>query len=353
MTRFHPKDLKEGMVLARSIVGEDGRILLKGGIRLRCSYIERLRRLDIPAVYILDPGEKYVPSEIVPERVRAHAVQQVKEAFEAVAIGRPFCVHAIEETVDRLLDEILATRSPILGLEEIRAQDAYTYRHSVNVCVISLLLGITLGLSMGQLRELGVGALLHDIGKVHVPPEILRKTGPLSQEETDLMRRHTKWGYDHLRAYPDLSILSARVAWQHHERLDGSGYPLGVRADRIHLYSRLVMVADVYDAMTSERPYRAGLDPLDVLRHLQRLSGQLFASDVVDALAQVVSPYPRGARVLLNTGEVAKVIEVNPALLERPRVRILETSRPDRLSVPFEIDLQRDLSRSICKVIHE
>ena len=151
-------------MLARSIVGEDGRILLKGGIRLRCSYIERLRRLDIPAVYILDPGRSTSRPRSFPSAC-AHAVQQVKEAFEAVAIGRPFCVHSIEETVDRLLDEILATRSPILGLEEIRAQDAYKYRHSVNVCVISLLLGITLGLSMGQLRELGVGALLHDIGR--------------------------------------------------------------------------------------------------------------------------------------------------------------------------------------------
>lgn len=353
MTRFHPRDLKEGMVLARSIVGEDGRILLKGGMRLKSSYIERLRRLDIPAVYILDPGEEYVHSELVSERVRTAAVLQVKQAFKAVAVGRPIKLRAIRDTVDRLLEEILATRSPVIGLSEIRAKDVYTYSHSVNVGIISLLLGIGYGLSMPQLRELGVGALLHDIGKLHIPEEILQKPGPLTQEENDIMRQHTKWGYDHLRAYPDLSLLAAAVAWQHHERLDGSGYPLGLRGDRIHIYSRLVMVADVYDAMTSERPYRPAVEPLDALRHLQRLSGHLFAEDVVDGLAQVVGPYPRGSRVLLNTGEVARVVEVNPSLLERPRVRILESTRPGRLSLPLEVDLQRDISRSISRLIHE
>lgn len=341
------------MVLARSIVGDDGRILLRGGIRLKCSYIERLRRLNIPAVYILDPGEKYVQSELVSESLRTQAVQQVKEAFQAVAIGRPLRLRAIEETVDQLLDEILATRSPILGLAEIRDFDAYTYSHSVNVCIISLLLGMRCELSMVQLRELGVGALLHDIGKIYIPRDILHKPGRLTQEESDLMQWHTRWGYDHLRAYPDLSLLSALIAWQHHERLDGSGYPLGLRAERIHLYSRVVMVADVYDAMTSERPYRAAVNPRVVLRHFQEMRGRLFAREVVDALAQVVSPYPRGSRVLLNTGEVAKVVEVNPSLLERPRVRILQSDRPERLSVPFEIDLQRDMSRSICRLIHE
>ena len=333
-------------MLARSIVGEDGRILLKGGIRLRCSYIERLRRLDIPAVYILDPGEKYVPSEIVPER--AHAVQQVKEAFEAVAIGRPSVARDRGDGRPPSRRDLGNTFSDP-RIEEI-ALKMRTRTGTRSTCASSRCCSASPRIFHGPAAGAGVGALLHDIGKVHVPPEILRKTGPLSQEETDLMRRHTKWGYDHLRAYPDLSILSARVAWQHHERLDGSGYPLGVRADRIHLYSprdggRCVRRHDVRAALP------CGARSLDVLRHLQRLSGQLFASDVVDALAQVVIRIH--ARVLLNTGEVAKVIEVNPALLERPRVRILETSRPDRLSVPFEMILQRDLSRSICKVIHE
>lgn len=353
MTRMHPQELREGMILARSIFAEDGRVLLRGGAKLRSSYVTRLRQMGIPAVYVLDPGEVYQESDIVSEQTRSVAVAEVRRAFNAVAVGRSINLRAIHESVDTVLHEILSTRSPVLGLSEIRASDSYTYCHSVNVCIVSLLLGIQCGLSMMDLRLLGVGAILHDIGKIHVPHEILNKSGPLTREEMAVMQGHTKWGFDHLRVYRDLNLLSSLVAYQHHERLDGSGYPQGLREEKIHRYSRFVMVADVYDAMTADRVYRKAATPTEALSHIQSMRGISFPSEVVDALARVVGPYPCGARVLLNTGELARVIDVNPMLLERPKVRVLQAPYINRLSAPFDIDLQRDISRKITKVIYD
>lgn len=341
------------MVLARSIYSDDGRIMLRGGTTLRATYIRRLRQLDIPAVYVLDPGETYQDTEAVAEATRMHAVMQVKSAFNAVAMGRTIDIRAIEESVDDILHEILSTRSPVVGLSEIRARDGYTFCHSVNVCIISLLLGIEAHLNMKELHLLGVGALLHDLGKVHIPREILTKEGPLTDEEMAIMRLHCRWGYDHLRVYRDVSLLSALVAYQHHERLDGSGYPQGLTCSQIHQFSRIVMVADVYDAMTSDRVYRPAASPREALHFLQRESGRLFAPEVVEGLARIVAPYPYGSRVLLNTGEVGLVVEVNPILPERPKVRILQSGRPERLTNHHEIDLQLDMSRHIAKVLHE
>lgn len=353
MTRYHPNELREGMVLARTIYGDDGRVLLRGGTTLRATYIARLQSMGIPAVYVLDPGENYVDGDVVSEAVRTHAVLQVKSAFQAVAVGRTIDMRAIDQAVDHVLQEVLATRSPILGLSEIRARDAYTYCHSVNVCIISLMLGIECRLNMRELHLLGVGALLHDIGKVHVPKEILSKAGPLTEDEMAVVRRHCRLGYDHLRVYQDVNLLSALVAYQHHERLDGSGYPQGLTDPRIHLFSRIVMVADVYDAMTSERVYRPAVAPADALGYLIANRGRLFAPDVVSALVQIVGPYPSGARVVLNTGEVGRVVAVNPMLPERPKVRIVHSPHPHVLSEPLEIDLRLDTSRWVEKVLHE
>lgn len=347
MTRYHPAELVPGMRLARSIHVPDGRVLLRGGVELLPRYIERLRSMGIPAVYILDPGEQYVESDVISAATRARAVQDVVAAFNSVAIGRRLDLPSLDASIDAMLEDILSTRSPVLGIFEIESCDHYTFTHSVNVCVISLMLGIQLRLSMHELRLLGMGALLHDIGKIHLPPSILKKEGRLSEAEIKIMQGHTKRGFDHLRVYSDLSLLSALVAYQHHERMDGSGYPRGLVGDRIHQYSRIVMVADVYDAMTSNRVYRTAVAPIDVLQHVQTEQGVKFASDVVHALAQIVAPYPTGAKVRLNTGEVARVLEVNPVSLERPRIRVIQTGRKGRLSVPFDIDLQLDMSRLI------
>ncbi|NLJ69769.1 MAG: HD-GYP domain-containing protein [Firmicutes bacterium] len=303
--------LKPGMQLARSVYSADGRVLLSAGIVIKESYIERLRRMGFPAVYVGDPEEAGAFKEAVRESTRRRAIAVVQGCFDEVKFGSCLNIAPIAQVVNNIVDEVVSNREIILPLADIRKHDDYTFGHSVNVCIISTMLGVALELNDLALRELAMGAILHDVGKVKVPEEILLKPAALTPEEWAEMKKHTLYGFELLRGGEEVSSRTAHVSYQHHERCNGSGYPRALRGEEIHLFAKIAAVADTYDAMTSDRVYREGVTPYETLKVIKELAAEECGEldkDVVDVFLANVMPYPPGCKVRLTTGEVGMVV---------------------------------------------
>jgi len=337
--------VRKGMRLARAIYSADGRVLLNSGVKLKPEYIIKLRQLGYPAVYVGTEDEDYPIPEVISERTRVEAVRCVRDLFTGEKLGEGDLTPVLE-SVRSIVDEIVAEKEVMVSLSDIRSYDDYTFGHSVNVCALSVLIGSSFGLDQISLRELGVGAILHDIGKMMVPRSILLKPGKLSDDEFDIMKKHTKNGFEVLRQKYELSAKVCQVAYQHHERIDGSGYPRQLRGDQIILYARITGLADVYDAMTADRAYRPAFAPAKVLRLIRDLSGVEFDQDLVDVFFRHVAFYPLGSRVLLNTGEIGFVVDHN--MNDRqPVVRLLYDQTGRRVEELSELDLSKENGRCI------
>lgn len=385
MRLIHCENLTDGMEVGDPIYGAAGQLLLAPGAKLSDRYIKLLHKLEVPAAYISDPDTAgiSVPDPLKP-RTRAKAGRALAEAFERLAPaanavrgdtgpggtvseaqassdgfartvrsvfgGGGF--HALVESVQSICDD-LRDRRVLTGLNSIKTHDAYTFQHSIDVTIMGVILARRAGWDPARVRLFGTGCMLHDIGKVFIPEEILRKPGRLTEDEFELMKEHPKLGHDLIRAIaPGLSGLVSLVAHQHHERQDGSGYPRGLRGNNvlgagnahgtIHDFGALCAVADVYDAMASTRPYRRAWAPDQVVQTVIGLAGEQLNRDAVEIFRSVIAPYPVCTEVVVLTGTHAGcrgvVAKVEPANVARPVVRIL--FRPDGTRVePFEIDL--------------
>jgi len=347
--------LKPGMVVARSIFDSEGKCLLGAGVTLTEYYIQRLKDLGIASVYIKDElfdslGEIKEP---ISGKTRIETIKEVKRNFQALEANRRINTRHVKKVVDAILDDLMSNREVLINLSDIRTYDDYTFSHSCNVCVLSLLTAITLGYSEPKLKELGIGALLHDIGKVQVSKELLNKRGELSPDEYAEIQKHAAYGFEILRAYDDIPLLSAHIAFQHHECWDGKGYPRGLNREQIHEYARIVAVADVYDALLADRPYRDAYSINQALAILNHMSGIHFEPRILAALVSNVAVYPIGSVVMFNTGEIGVVMDVNRNNPTRPVVRVVFDRRLSRLKIPHEVDLSNLTTVYISRVLTE
>ncbi len=350
--RFLPiHKLESNMYLARAIYNDDGRVLLNSGVKLNTSYIQRIRHLGIPGVYVsMDLLSDFEIPEVISVQTRQNAISQVRGVYESVRIGKTLDMSKINTSVNAILDEILGSPHILVNLSDIRSYDSYTFAHSVNVCVLSVVLGLKLGLNALQLKELAVGAILHDIGKIAISDQIILKPGPLTSAELEDVQKHCLYGWQLLRHHPDISLLSAHVAYQHHERPNGSGYPRKLKEEQISLYGKIVGVSDAYDAMTSERIYRSGMLPAEALRVIRQLGGIQFSQEVIDCLFECVAPYPVGSLVTLNSRQVGVVVDINQTERSRPVVRVLYQENGKKTAESFEVDLSKERYLSIVEV---
>ena len=221
------------------------------------------------------------------------------------------------------------------------------YQHSVNVAILATAVGMSIGYNRQQLTDLGIGALLHDIGKIQLPQEMQKKSTRWSSEEIEIAKEHAMMGFNMLRKQHNISLLSAHVALQHHERLNGSGYPQGLRGSQIHEYAQIVGICDVYDSLTTSRPWRKRFMPQDALEYLFGSGGHLFELRLVNAFRKHIAVFPLGSSVVLNTGETGVVCKVDPECCHRPTVRILKDGRGNDMRMPYEIDLKYQLKQFI------
>ncbi|MEA1960167.1 MAG: HD-GYP domain-containing protein [Bacillota bacterium] len=341
MRKIRIEELLSGMQVARSIYSGNGRVLLNAGVELTDTIILRLITIGIPSVYIMDPiSDTYdEPKQVVSEEVRLETIKTVKETFNSLEQERKINTHLVNHVVSNLIDEILSNQQVLMGLTDIRSYDDYTFGHSVNVCILSLMTALSLQYHDLKLKELGIGALLHDIGKIAISTDILNKADDLSQEEYEEIKKHAAYGYDILRKYEDIPLLSAHIALQHHERFDGKGYPRNLEGDNIHEYAKIVAVADVYDALLADRPYRSCYTVNQAITILKRMSGIHLDERCTTALISNIAIYPIGTIVELNTGTIGIVSDVNRDFPTRPNVRIIYDKTTRKLCHSHEVNL--------------
>lgn len=355
MQKIAVKDLIPGMMAAKNVYNADGRLLLAEGAIFTAQYIKRLQEIGVWAVYIQNPLAASIDvPDILAEETRIRVVATVKEAFEGCRSRKRIDMGQFKQLTENIVDEVIRNPNAIFHLNDIRMYDDYTFAHSVNVCVLAVLVGASLQYMPRRLMELGIGALLHDVGKMAIAKKILNKPGRLDEEEMALMRRHPEWGFEILRKYSaQLSWLSIHVAFQHQEKFDGSGYPRQLKGMEIHEYARITAIADVYDALTSDRPYRPALPANQAYEFLLAGSGTHFDPDILREFLLHIALYPVGSMVKLSTGDVGVVTQVFPGLQTRPVVRLLVDANDNLYEAETEMDLSVELTVFISAVLEE
>lgn len=342
MIRLKPNQLKTGMVTAQSIFNEKGAPFLVRGTPLTDRYIYRLRQLSVPELHVTSLSSNFQlqpPPDIVEERTRVQAVDNVAETFREAEENGRFDMTRLEKCADFLVRDIMAKKKNLVQITDIRLHDSYTFSHSVNVAVLSTMLGDLCGYSKRKLQIITLGGLLHDIGKLAVPTPILNKSGSLTAGEFKIIRRHPSEGRKILKELnsPIASIL-AIIAVQHHEHLDGSGYPYHVRGKSIHPYSRITAIADVYDALTSVRPYKRTYKPNVVYRMMMQNSTGHFDMDRLRLFFDNVAIYPVGTVMKTQLGyAIVKKVVFGHTLA--PVVIIFADKNGNLLKKPFGVNL--------------
>jgi len=272
-------------------------------------------------------------------RLYGEAVSVAESVWESAKTeGQPDATIA-RSMIDGLAQAVSQNRTALLALTTLKNYDNYTFTHMVNVSILTMGQARALRIDGPLLREFGLAALMHDIGKVRTPLEVLNKPGKLTDDEFVIMRRHTVDGAEILRATPDIPTLAPVVAFEHHLRLDGTGYPFGIERKTLNVGTMLCSIADVYDAMRSQRAYQQAHPSDRVLEVLKRNDGHQFDRHLVRRFTQLIGIYPVGNMVRLDTGEIGVVTMVHAPDPRRPRVRVIIDRAGARLDLPFEVNL--------------
>lgn len=358
MRRIPINKTQPGMVLAKPVYNDFGVVLLGKDIELTESIILKMEKLGIESVYINDPRtDDIVVEDVLSDKTKEMALKSIKNTFQDMfkekLINRPVIKHDLstifKPVLEQMLNDIKSNKQAMLMLSTIYIKDFYLYTHSLQVALYAISMGLAKGYNNQNIIELGLGALLHDIGKTMVPLSILDKKGKLDDDEFDLVKKHTSYGFDILRKEHGIPLLSAHCAYQHHERFNGSGYPRGIKGGEIHEYAKIVAISDVYDALTSKRVYRDSILPHEALEYLYTKADIDFDKEWVEVFNKTIAIYPLGVYVSLSSHENGVVVDINSKFPSRPIVRILETEQDGELKKPYEIDLSKDLSKVIVK----
>ena len=304
--------LEKGMVLVYTLYDNNEKILLKANRKLTQNYINRIQQLDIMGLYVFEDDEICEHTSTVSEQTRLKAIKSLKR------LNIDDCIYI----ANNIVEEIRESESMIVETINLSSYDNYTYTHSVNVDILSVILGVACGLRDDELRRLSQAALLHDIGKTCVPIEILNKPGKLTEEEFAEVKKHPQYGYNMLKDNYDVSSVTRNAILSHHENEDGSGYPRNLTSEHIHLFAKIIHIADVYDALTTKRVYKDAMNPADALEYLMGNAERMFDKELVTIFMDYIAPYPLGVQVELSTGQKGLVVKNNRKMLSRPIVRL-------------------------------
>jgi HD-GYP domain-containing protein (c-di-GMP phosphodiesterase class II) len=290
---------------------------------------------------------KDIPVLIKPE-IKYQAIQHVKKIVSEVRAGKLVNREEVKHVVEMLIKEVMDNyQNALINLIDIRNHDEYTFSHSINVCVLAILIGIKKCMEKEELEKLGLGAMLHDLGKIRITSEILAKPGKLTEEEFETVKKHPIYGYEILCHDEEIGVTPREIVYQHHEQYNGEGYPRGLKGEEIHEYAVITTLADVYDALTTDRPYRKKFLPHDAMRLIITETETKFSKEVIRLFLEYMSIYPIGSLVKLSSGEVGIVVKAHKDTLIRPTVRLILNPRGDYYPEPYEVDLRKDKKRFI------
>lgn len=344
--------IEQGMRVAKNIYDEEGQILLSSGMPLKQSYIVKLKGAGINEIYIMsEEKEDTILQDIISEHARVEAKKLVRETMANVGVGQDLQTEKIAVMVNELLEELLNQKDILMNLSEIRTVDEYTFGHSVNVCVLSIITGISIGYPRENLKTLGIGALLHDIGKTLIPLDILNKPGALTAEEYRVIQQHARLGYEILRKCPQVGEEAALIALTHHERYDGMGYPQELKGEELHNYAKIVAITDVYDAMTADRVYKSKIRPHQAIEYLISMGNHQFDYEIVKHFTRHVASYPIGTIVMLSNGYKGVVSGIDKNFPHRPQIHCLRDPQGAKCSEKSILNLAKHPSIMIIDIL--
>jgi len=332
--------VKANDILGKNVLSNDGKILLSAGLRLDCIYIKKLKELGIFCIYIEDERLEDVKIEKKKfSELKQLSMKNMSNIMKNVYGSGDTNIREVASVVEDLIDCIIGMGDVSKSLHDIQDFDNLTYFHSIDTCIMSSFLGIASGIDKEELVELGLASMLHDIGKTKVPRNIVCKAGPLTNDEYTEMQKHAIYGVEVLSKGNYVSKNVIEAVGQHHERYDGRGYPYGLKGEQISKHAKLIGICDVFDAVSSDRSYRAKISPGEAYKIIIQGSGSFFDGRVVENFRKTFAVYPLGSCVKLSNEIEGYVIKQNSNFPDKPVIRVLYdniTRRP----VPFyEIDL--------------
>ena len=333
------------MILAKPIYTQQGVVLLKEGTVLTEQFIQKINAVDVSHIYIDDELSKGIEVEsLVSDQVREATKVTLHETMDKMQKGHFVATRSILQKVEAIITEVTTNPHVLVSLQEIRSRDDYMYQHSINVCVISLLLGNKLGYNDAQLKHLAMGALLHDVGKTQIDYDLTRYRDDYVESEYKLYRQHVRQGYEIIKNMKDASLLAANVALTHHEHYDGTGFPLGKKNTSIHEFARVVAVANEYDNLLYNMPKDRPLRHYEIVEIIVSRAYTWFDPDVVKIFSASISPYPISSGVVLSDGRLGIVAKLNENLPMRPVIRIFD---PVSKKAIEDVDLSKTLNLMI------
>ena len=372
--------LAEGMILGAPIVDAEGIVeLLSRGTKLTQRHISIIKKMGIIDIYVLDyEGEPYedsvlniheikktadesgkgfnleklisdleeidhhiyepAPRSIVNRNMEVNiltgegnipidvkhekAIEDTKGVFDKIRMEGELDLARLRKNVEETLPDMVRNNDVLMRLNQLKQSDDYTFQHSIRVSILATMIGKWLGYSQDELLELGEAGMLFDIGKLNIPEFVLKKPSNVNLDEYELIKKHAQFGYSILLKTKGVTSNIKYAALHHHERLDGSGYPLRLRENQIHDFAKIIMVCDVFDALITDRPYKKAISPLMAADYLSWSSGKLFDSEVCYVFIKRLSEYFVGKTVKLSNGEEGKIIFVDTNFPTRPVVQV-------------------------------
>ena len=355
MRRVFVNYLKEGMILGRTIYNNKGEELLRAGVTLDNDYIDLLTKLNVSFVLVDDgiPFQLEEAPDVISTQTRKVAIAQIKKVLlDSKESGRLVIEpQSLYNTVGELIQQLLSDKEVIFNLIDLRMMDDYLFAHSVNVCILSVMTGITLGYHRGELELLGIGALLHDLGIIKMPEKVINKPSALTSEEWEIIKMHPIFGYEIITEAGNLDEGHAIIALQHHENYDGTGYPLGISGDQFSEYAQIVSLADKFDAITSDRHYRKAYPPIEAYEMCEASMNYLVSETVARAFMYNIAAYPSNTVVELNNGMIGVTTQTFKGNSLFPLVKVYSDENKKMLTEPIYLPLYKNRGLRIVKVL--
>lgn len=347
-------DISGDEILAQPIYDIDGRKLLSQGVRLKPTYTEKLREKGIVSIYVEDAiSEGIEIDETLCLETRVRAKQIVSQELNRFVRTKEIHVQELIQMVNDIVEEVLSSRKDLINLKDVRMQDEYLFAHSVNVCALSIMLASKMGYNREKIKGIGLGALLHDFGKMLIPPSLLNKETDLSQDEIQELNKHPLYGYNIFKDDSSISSTVKIAILMHHENLDGSGFPLGLTGEKIHYSARIVSICNLFDSITCDRKFKLALSTADAVERLSCSAGVVLDKAFTDEFLNMIPIFPNGTMVLLSNGLVGIVISNNTRNRTRPVVRLVYNPKTKtRYNNNYIVDLMEDLTLKVLREIH-
>ena len=315
------EELEPGMIIAEPVISETGKVLLESRLHLTEQYIKKLIKWQTSYVNIELPC-KCNPLQRQFSKIYEKTLDLVGETFEKIRVFKEVPIKQCEELVESYIGLMADITDVVSILHSIKVHNEYTFGHSLNVAIIAGALGKWLGFTQEDLKDIILAGLLHDIGKIYIPPKVLDKPSKLTNDEMQMIKTHPSHGYRLLKNCDGISQEVKLAIMQHHERQDGSGYPQQLKGEEIHIYASIVAIADVYDAMSNKRVYRCQLPPFVVLETIIEQMYEKLNPEICLTFLENVRSFMVGSSVILSDGSQGKIILLNDLLRIRPVVQL-------------------------------